>query len=187
MHDYEKLERSVINTRWTPLSKIGGTSRWQMRCSCGTEKVVEWRNYKSGKSLSCGCYRRELAQAQAGTYNAKPPGESARNHLILVYKRGASRRGLTYDLTTEQFVSLTRDTCHYCGSEPATVLDRSKYGTNGVYIYNGIDRKDSTRGYELDNCVTACKVCNYAKRSMTYDEFLSWIKTLTDYQTSLGD
>lgn len=184
MHEYERLERSVENSRWTPLHKIEGTQRWLMRCACGTEKVVEWRNYRSGRSLSCGCYRREVASALAGTYNAKPPGESARNHLILVYKRGAEKRGYSYDLTVEEFTELTSSPCHYCGALPSTIIDRSKYGTNGTYVYNGIDRKNPNLGYTPDNCVTACKTCNYAKRSLSYVDFIKWIDSVVKYQSS---
>ena len=35
-----------------------------------------------------------------------------------------------------------------------------------------VDRKDNTKGYEIDNCVLACAVCNNAKSDkFTYEEF----------------
>jgi hypothetical protein len=47
---------------------------------------------------------------------------------------------------------------------------------NGDYVYNGIDRLDSSRGYEMGNVVPCCKQCNWAKNDIPYDEFLDWIK-----------
>ena len=46
---------------------------------------------------------------------------------------------------------------------------------NGSVVYNGIDRVDSTVGYEPYNVVSACKVCNKCKSSMSYDEFLAFL------------
>lgn len=46
---------------------------------------------------------------------------------------------------------------------------------NGVFIYSGIDRVDSAKSYNAENCVPCCKVCNYMKRSLSRSEFLSHI------------
>ena len=37
--------------------------------------------------------------------------------------------------------------------------------------YNGIDRLDSSLGYTKDNIVTCCKICNYAKNKMKFEDF----------------
>ncbi len=39
--------------------------------------------------------------------------------------------------------------------------------------YNGIDRKNSTLGYTMDNCVTCCGSCNIMKNKFTEEEFIS--------------
>ena len=46
---------------------------------------------------------------------------------------------------------------------------------NGVFIYNGIDRLDPTRGYIAKNVVPCCKTCNVAKLRMSREEFLNWV------------
>jgi hypothetical protein len=46
------------------------------------------------------------------------------------------------------------------------------------YAYNGIDRVDNFKGYEIDNCVPCCYICNYAKRDMSKDQFLAWVKRI---------
>ena len=63
--------------------------------------------------------------------------------------------------------------CHYCGAEPGNV---PKPSGNGELVYSGIDRVDSTVGYEADNCVPCCIQCNMAKGRMTEEEFLDWVR-----------
>lgn len=46
------------------------------------------------------------------------------------------------------------------------------------YTYNGIDRVNNDIGYIKNNCIPCCKICNRAKNSMSYDDFLNWIKIL---------
>jgi 5-methylcytosine-specific restriction endonuclease McrA len=65
-------------------------------------------------------------------------------------------------LTYEEFVTFTAsDKCHYCWSPIAwSEFDIAKNGTR----YN-LDRKDNSRGYDVDNLVVCCKDCNAAKGS----------------------
>ena len=51
---------------------------------------------------------------------------------------------------------------------------------NGDFIYSGIDRKDNEIGYTLKNCVPCCIICNRAKNSLSFDEFLAWIGRLVE-------
>ena len=44
--------------KWTVIKRaenIGRYVGWLCRCECGTERVVQANNLKSGKSTSCGC------------------------------------------------------------------------------------------------------------------------------------
>lgn len=45
-----------------------------------------------------------------------------------------------------------------------------------VVKINGIDRIDSEVGYTKENTVPCCKYCNTAKNTMSYNEFIEWIK-----------
>jgi len=105
----------------------------------------------------------------------KPFGESARNCLYSLYRRVARKRGLTWNLTMEEFIRLTKGSCAYCGIEPSQMF-KPNHASNGSYIYNGIDRRDNERGYEPDNVVSCCTTCNVAKRSMTVEQFRTWIR-----------
>ena len=79
------------------------------------------------------------------------------------YIRSAKIRNYIFNLTIEQFTKIVQQPCHYCGS-----LQENKI--------NGIDRKDNTIGYLIENCLPCCGACNYAKRSRSYDDFVTWVK-----------
>lgn len=64
------------------------------------------------------------------------------------YKGSAKERGLTFDLTMEDFMTFWQGDCTYCGDQIATV---------------GIDRLDSNVGYTLANCIPCCWECNRIK------------------------
>jgi hypothetical protein len=114
-----------------------------------------------------------------GDLNRLPKGEAAKRRLINGYKRRALRRNVAWSLLDDDFFSLTNECCHYCGIEPSTstsgIYNR---GNNGHFLYNGIDRKDSSLGYFLENCLPCCGKCNKAKYTMAYDEFQKYIDRL---------
>lgn len=59
--------------RWTVLSEATGYTspagyrlRCVMaRCDCGVERAVLWASLRQGRSLSCGCHKREVSTALA--------------------------------------------------------------------------------------------------------------------------
>lgn len=151
---------------------------WLCKCDCGGEVVTLGHSLRSGSTKSCGCLR------------MKPPGEAAFNALFLKYKSSAKFRKLDWSLSKLQFRELTKRSCQFCGIDPSTeyCAHRTKKGNptgNGVYVCNGIDRLDSLLGYTIENSVPCCTKCNYAKRSMSFDEFVSWIKSV--YTHLVGD
>jgi hypothetical protein len=50
------------------------------------------------------------------------------------------------------------------------------------FRYNGIDRIHNDIGYVEYNCVPCCIICNRAKNSMPYEDFVDWIDNLIDHQ-----
>lgn len=70
-------------------------------------------------------------------------------------------------ISKETFEKLSAQPCHYCG----------------VSGPNGIDRIDSAKGYDPDNCVPACKHCNYVKGNLSLEDFKRWAKRFVEHQT----
>jgi hypothetical protein len=52
---------------------------------------------------------------------------------------------------------------------------------NGDFVYNGIDRIDSSIGYVEGNIVPCCKACNMAKNTMGQDEFMLWVERVYNH------
>jgi len=92
------------------------------------------------------------------------------------YKSRANKKGMVFELSIEKFKAITQKNCFYCGSGLSNLCSPSS--ANGAFHYNGIDRVDNMKGYELNNCVSCCSVCNRAKDIMSKDEFLNWIENV---------
>lgn len=147
---------------------------WNCVCSCGNKIVVPTASLRRKKrpTESCGCLRLERIREKK-PWNQKGKGDANSWSLFLTYKRTAKKRKIKFDLDYLDFKNITKSKCAYCGIAPEQV--HKKAGTNGEYVYNGIDRLDSNVGYIKDNVVPCCKTCNYAKRIMSVKEFKEWI------------
>lgn len=143
------------------------------RCECGKEAVYDKYNVVTGHTVSCGCVKNEILRTASKLYVKKDSFDSSFNLLYNSYKRRASSKQLDFDLTKEDVKYLTGLNCHYCGVAPNQVYTSASIDNS--YTYNGIDRIDNDKGYILDNCLPCCKTCNYAKRTMSYNDFLIWI------------
>ena len=146
-------------------------SKWRCKCDCGNITDVYRGALISGNTQSCGCYNKQRIKET----QTKLDGSPAIKALYYDYKKSAKRRKYEFSLTIEQFRIIIQQECFYCGEKPSRVYD--KEGTFSVGILcNGIDRLNNNLGYIRDNCVSCCKICNYAKRDMNVEEFDTWIR-----------
>jgi hypothetical protein len=83
-------------------------------------------------------------------------------------QKDATRRGLTFTLTKDEFIALIKYNCRYCNRTPEEC--------GGM----GIDRVDNGRGYALDNCAPCCCIDNRAKRTSTAKEYLEQCRRVTE-------
>lgn len=94
------------------------------------------------------------------------------NDMYAMYRKSARNKCLTFDIDREFFRSLIQQPCVYCGN-----FDTKRHRrTFEEFLLNGIDRVDSKVGYVESNCVSCCSACNYSKRTLSKDEFLSLVK-----------
>lgn len=147
---------------------------WNCLCDCG----IKYKSTSSSikKSQSCGCLQKETMIKNRRI----APGKSGFNLLKSQYKYGARARNLSFNLNDSQLEVLFKQNCNYCNIEPKqkSVPNNAKTieaKEHSQYIYNGIDRLHNNVGYELQNCVPCCKICNNAKSDLSIKDFSDWI------------
>lgn len=156
-----------------------GRQYFECLCECGYTFQARCEAIKSGATKSCGCKTGDLISSK----NRLPDNLGAVNLVLRHYKRNAEKRELKFSLTNDQFKDLIFGHCHYCGSKPTLSKFTSSQSNrrDRELSYNGIDRVDNSMGYEYDNCVSCCHICNVAKSDLSFDEFKSWIKRLVKF------
>lgn len=162
----KKFGRLVV-IKFYKKNKHGG-SDWECLCECGKIKIAHGSNLISGGTKSCGCLHDESSRNN-GFKRLLPPGESSFNSLYSGYKRKSRERGYDFKLTVIEFRKLVTSNCFYCNKEPLQIMRTLGRNKGTPFIYNGIDRVDTCKGYIINNCVPCCKECNYKKSDVTID------------------
>lgn len=154
---------------------------WLCRCECGVEKVVKQRYLRKKRG------EKERRQIIRNCGHIAVDQKKARHPLVvkrcvLTSIRGsATARGQAFDLTVDQVWELSQKRCTYCDVPPS-----NKTTLHGQH-YNGLDRRDNTKGYFIDNVTPCCKTCNIAKGTMTVREFREWsIRVASQFQTGMA-
>ena len=154
------------------------------KCICGKEKVFRYDSFTCKNELdrakSCGCkhtYRNNL-----NAQNRRKP-ESVHRYVYEQYQSSAKVRNLNFNLSKEEYIEIVNKNCFYCGSKPELKQPhRGKGKYVGVPIpYNGIDRIDSSIGYQKENCVPCCTKCNYMKSDMDVSLFTEHILKISNH------
>ena len=103
--------------------------------------------------------RKEYYRMKSQEYYQKMKDDPAHKHMI--YRQSANHRKLEFTLTLEQFTLIIQSEFMYC--------DKKEEGK-----LVGIDRVDSNGGYTVENVVSCCPHCNYMKKDMSFEEFLTY-------------
>lgn len=168
---------------------------WKCLCDCNNECLAITSDLILGRVKSCGCLLIEFNHSKL-----LDNGEYGLNQTYRKYVSSAKSRLISFDLSKEDFKIISQNNCWYCGkppmniSQPNTIDKTSDIAfTNGIFVYNGLDRVDNSLGYTKENVVACCEDCNRAK--LTLDQFnfielanriakLHPIETFTDFTKS---
>lgn len=87
-------------------------------------------------------------------------------------KSGAKYRGLSWEITLEEFKSLRERPCFYCeGALPEAAP--------------GLDRRDNSKGYSPENVVPCCRDCNRIRSDvLTQEEALVAVRAVKEYRNA---
>jgi len=157
---------------------------WDCECICGKKLLI--RSYSLKNSIiSCGCKTNRVK-------------DIALNQKYSTYKRDNDNKGFEWKLSKDEFKNIIQKKCYYCGVEPSlwspyinkkgeihkryiNKINSEYMLSTGVKI-NGIDRLDSTIGYNENNCVPCCTKCNIMKNIYSENNFLSQIKKIYEFK-----
>ena len=153
--------------------------RYQVSCICGkkeyrTEYVLIQR--KSVRCSDCTYMRTQRSLKFRGV-----------GRVYDAYKDSARQRNIDFKLSRDDVENIILLPCNYCGSEPSNKrLVQTKNGDE-YFKYNGIDRADSKIGYVMGNVYPCCAKCNYAKKNLTVEDFLTWVKRVYEFSIKNGE
>lgn len=105
-----------------------------------------------GNSIKAKNRKRAFGQTLSGKY--------------LRYKSGAKQRGISFELTSEEFGQFWQKPCHYCGDKISTIC---------------LDRVDNSKGYIMGNVVPCCVRHNRMKLTMSVEEFVEACKKVVEH------
>lgn len=146
---------------------------WLVRCDCEREVEALGSKLRRGKRTSCndkGCPYRNNGMVRTFRHACRS--------VYLIYKSSAADRGYEWGLTEDIFFALVSQRCHYTGAPPQKEIPTRE----GVFRWNGIDRKDNTKGYVLGNVLPCSEFANRAKMTRTYDEFIAWLDRAAEFR-----
>jgi hypothetical protein len=196
----ERLETAVCNTvtnyvpmgiktkdlkgqkfgRLTILEYLGLNNKrhavWKCVCDCGNMTNSQSSSLIKGMKKSCGCLMIELSsQTKNFQRELLRPEIRGITNVYKNYQQGAKSRDIEFNLTLKDFEDNIFKNCHYCGREPQNVINM----THGRQLkYNGLDRIENEVGYQNNNILPCCIICNRMKMDMGINEFSSYITAL---------
>lgn len=160
--------------------------RWLCKCDCGNTINISSRNLGSpfGKGVkSCGCLI-----ANSLTVKGIPRKDVIQDREVAILKQDYNSSVKTKNnnlytdsyLSFDDFVSLVRLPCYYCGASASKVIkDRT---SNFAIAVNSIGRFDISKGFSLDNSISCCVFCNRAKNGRAIEEYLDWVRLIKNTQ-----
>lgn len=160
---------------------------WNCLCECGV--VIQRATAQLNRSEKLGFVQSCRTCAQRNN-KAKDLGESSWRILFNNYVGGARRRNLDFKITFNEFQEICSKDCHYCESKPIKhnryiredgrlVSKISSFTADRSWIqWNGIDRKNNSVGYIVENCLPCCSFCNVMKGTLDYYDFIARCGTI---------
>jgi hypothetical protein len=141
----------------------------EKRNARGREKK-HYANYvEKRRAKDPEAYRAYRAGCSA-TFREKNPGymsawkKNKLSHRVSNIKSGAKQRDIAMNMTDDEIASFVLGSCAYCGKA-------SEQGD-----FNGVDRVDSTKAYDISNVASCCGACNRMKSSLDPATFVDRCK-----------
>lgn len=176
--------RLIVESRNEEKSRIdtARTVFWNCRCDCGKITIVSSSRLNLGRSKSCGCLRHDQlskTRYQGGKYISK-------SQFSRFIKSGKDRK-LEFTITIEDIEKLYEKQNKRCALSnreiyfDITIKNNPLKNKKRYYGNASIDRIDSTKGYTIDNIQIVHKDVNFAKQSLSQQDFIYLCREITNH------
>lgn len=174
-----KFGRWLVVSQAKPSGKDYKTM-WKCVCDCGNVGVVSATNLLYGKSVSCGCYRREVTSKRARTH-----GDGYESRIYRIWmgmkQRCNNPNAGKYPIYGGRGIKV-------CKEWEKSYQAFKKWALLSGYSDNlTLDRIDNDKGYEPLNCrwVTSKRQCNH-KRNNVLITYNGATKTVAEWAEELS-
>lgn len=173
----------VLERAPRPIHLKDSGAYWKCKCDCGNEKIISGHSLVKGNTNSCSCLRKEKS-SEAISHDTI---EDVKKASAMVLYNNKYRNG---DLIFEDFYILSQMNCYYCGELASNSLNNCNIFTQksrdssefsklyGNFVYNGLDRINSSFPHNLNNVIACCFICNRFKSQLNLIDFLNNILNL---------
>lgn len=162
-----------------------GKATWNCVCSCGKEMLLDSSRLNNKNNASCHCSRIINSKGR------RKYGETTLNAYYGNHKRRGVFENLDY-LSKEEWLNIVKQNCHYCNGMEIKTRIRSYFKHSAKFLKEdverykvnivGVDRKDSSKGYTIENSLPCCAVCNRMKMELSYDDYLKKIEEIYNHR-----
>ena len=163
-----KPERKAVKAKWNEENYDKVAKKWMdyRQRKIETEGIEQY--LKSNAEYAKKWRENNPEKQEIVNENKK----NSKNLQYNVYSRNATLKNLDFTIKYDDYLNIVEHNCYYCG----TLQEKG---------FNGIDRKDQTKGYILQNCVSCCKLCNYMKGSTSDDVFIKRAEHILTFQNKI--
>lgn len=139
---------------------------------CGEEKILSEyltdSNFKDeiNKCKNCRMTQNKADEKRKGRVDKK---KSIQN-VIYNIKRCAKKRNIDFNLDNKTLLDLLKAPCYYC-----------EYKSDKGFL-GSIDRLDSKKSYEKENCISCCINCNISKGSLDITTYIKRCEHICTYR-----
>jgi hypothetical protein len=144
------------------------------KCECGGEKSIERSSVTSGRTISCGCVRRESTIAFNKT-KKKPEGtlkrDDRRYNMFHNAQHRAKKKGIPFTISMDDIVI----------PEVCPLLEIPLVSTGDKRSPNNpsLDQINPGKGYTLDNIQVISARANWLKADATLQELKTLVENLS--------
>lgn len=157
----------------------GHSSLWECMCECGSKAIVNSGLLRSGKTTSCGCYRREFASKQFTTHGLHG------HRLYTIYKGMKQRCNNT---TNGRYGDYGGRGIKICDEWMSNFVNFFNWAVSNKYADDlTIERIDNNKGYSPDNCKWIPANKQSQNRRCNHElTFNGQTKTISEWSRELG-